>query len=369
MKKCFKILFQIVKWVFIVIISVIVLFFIVRFIGQRINDRTPEGGINETMYVDINGTKQWINIYGQDKDNPVLLYLHGGPGQPTSYEDYPILRKMSDIYTIVNWDQRACGHSWTKEQMGTQITYEQLFSDGEEMTKFLLDYMDKDKISIMGISWGAAFGARLVLNHPENYDRFFALSLPVDNIEQLKALKNVALEWTKNDPEYRAIAESIIIDQADFDKMTTEEKRQLSMEWNKLYEKYTEPDSEFAGDVNVISAMIFCPYWSVKDYYNMFFASVPTKVEDFPQYPYLDCGQWGNMSTISVLDRTDYKVPVYIIMGDKDYTVMTSVTKKYYDNITAPDKGYYEVEGGHYMPMLLSEKLSETVHEITEKAS
>lgn len=52
-----------------------------------------------------------------------------------------------------------------------------------------------------------------------------------------------------------------------------------------------------------------------------------------------------------------------MIMGDKDYDVMTSVTKKYYDSITAPDKEYYEVEGGHYMPMLLSERLSEIVHE------
>lgn len=147
--------------------------------------------------------------------------------------------------------------------------------------------------------------------------------------------------------------------------MTTEEQWQLGVKWGKLYEKYTESDSELAGDVNVISAMIFCPYWSVKDYYNMFFASVPTKAEDFPQYPYLDCCQLGNMDAISVIDRTDYKVPVYIIMGDKDYTVMTSVTKEYYDSITAPDKGYYEVGGGHYMPMLLSEKLSETVHEIT----
>ena len=118
MKKIFKILFKIVKWIFIIIISIIVLFFIVRFIGQKINNRTPEGGINETMYVDINGTKQWINIYGQDKDNPVLLYLHGGPGQATSDLDYPVLRKLSDVYTVVNWDQRACGHSWTKEQKG-----------------------------------------------------------------------------------------------------------------------------------------------------------------------------------------------------------------------------------------------------------
>ena len=64
------------------------------------NNRTPDGGINETLYVDINGDKQWINIYGQDKNNPVLLYLHGGPGQATSEEDYAaaarILSKFAD---------------------------------------------------------------------------------------------------------------------------------------------------------------------------------------------------------------------------------------------------------------------------------
>ena len=364
MKKCLRILFKIVKWIFIILVSVIVLFFLVRFIGQRINDRTPDGGINETMYVDINGTKQWISIYGQDKDNRVLLYLHGGQGLPTSYVDYPILSKLSDIYTIVNWDQRACGHSWTKEQMGKQVTYEQLFIDGEEMTKFLLDYMGKDRISVLGISWGAAFGSNLVLNHPEYYDRLFSLSLPVDNIEMLKALKEQSLEWTKDDPELHKIAESIITEQSVWDTMTTEEMRQTSLEWNKIKDKYTEPDSEFAGDVNIPSAMIFCPYWSLRDYYNMFFASIPRSIEDIPDYPYLDCGQYGNMDAFSVWDRTDYKVPVYMIMGDEDYTVMTSVAKAYYDRITAPDKEYYEVEGGHYMPMIQSERLSEIVHEI-----
>ena len=125
--------------------------------------------------------------------------------------------------------------------------------------------------------------------------------------------------------------------------------------------------SEFAGDENLLSAMIFCPYWSIKDYYNMFFASIPTEIENLSDYPYLDCCQQGNMDAISVWDRTDYDVPVYIIMGDKDYTVMTSVTKAYYDKISAPEKNYYEVEGGHYMPMLRSERLSKIVHEINVK--
>jgi hypothetical protein len=83
----------------IVLISVIALFFIVRFVGQKINGRTPKYGINESMYVDINGTKQWISIYGEDINNPVLLYLHGGPGAPTSYYDYAFTRKWTNEHS------------------------------------------------------------------------------------------------------------------------------------------------------------------------------------------------------------------------------------------------------------------------------
>ena len=70
-------IFKILKSIGLAIIAFIILFFIVRAVGVSINRRTPEGGINESMYVDINGTKQWINIYGENINNPVLLYLHG----------------------------------------------------------------------------------------------------------------------------------------------------------------------------------------------------------------------------------------------------------------------------------------------------
>ena len=89
--------FKILKWVGITILSLIVLLFLTRWIGQGVNRRTPSGGINKSMYVDINGSRQWISIYGQDKDNPVLLYLHGGPGAATSLYDYAFTRKWSDV--------------------------------------------------------------------------------------------------------------------------------------------------------------------------------------------------------------------------------------------------------------------------------
>ena len=81
---------KILKATGIVVVSFMAIILVAHLIGRIINSRTPDGGINESIYVDINGTKQWINIYGQDRDNPVLLYLHGGPGSATiSRESYP----------------------------------------------------------------------------------------------------------------------------------------------------------------------------------------------------------------------------------------------------------------------------------------
>lgn len=97
---------RILKRIMFIIISVIVAFLLVRAIGQAVNSRTLAGGINGSMYVDINGAKQWINIYGENINNPVLLYLHGGPGSATSDIDYTFTRKWADVYTVVTWDQR-----------------------------------------------------------------------------------------------------------------------------------------------------------------------------------------------------------------------------------------------------------------------
>lgn len=104
------------KYLILLFIVIIVAILSAHAIGRAVNNMTPKGGINESMYVDINGTKQWINIYGEDINNPVLLYLHGGPGSSTSDIDYVFTRKWVDVYTVVTWNQRNCGKSYDEAQ-------------------------------------------------------------------------------------------------------------------------------------------------------------------------------------------------------------------------------------------------------------
>lgn len=129
MKKALKITGKILLGILITLTVAIIILLVVRLIGRSANSKTPDGGINESMLVDINGTQQWINIYGQDKDNPVLLYLHGGPGSATSHLDYAFTRKWSDVYTVVTWDQRGCGKSYGTSKTET-ITASLMMQDG-----------------------------------------------------------------------------------------------------------------------------------------------------------------------------------------------------------------------------------------------
>jgi len=75
-----KRLLKIIKWIAIIPVALIILFLAVVYTGKGIRRITPKGGINETQYVEVNGQEMWISIYGKDINNPVLLYLHGGPG-------------------------------------------------------------------------------------------------------------------------------------------------------------------------------------------------------------------------------------------------------------------------------------------------
>ena len=147
MKRFLKTLLKVLKWAGILLLSLIIILLIVRFIGKLHYNKTPDGGINETMYIDVNGQEQWLNIYGKDINNPVLLYLHGGPGCSTSFADWKVLRKLAGDYTVVNWDQRNSGLTRIHDTQDTGITPELMRQDIDAVTDYILDYMHRDSLT------------------------------------------------------------------------------------------------------------------------------------------------------------------------------------------------------------------------------
>src|ERR1700722_16528290 len=73
----------------------------------------PPGGINELKAVELGGIKQWISVRGNDAANPILLFIHGGPGSPMMGESWAFQRPWEDFFTVVQWDQRGAGKTFS----------------------------------------------------------------------------------------------------------------------------------------------------------------------------------------------------------------------------------------------------------------
>ena len=286
-----RIIKKILKAIGIVIISFVAIVLIAHFIGRIINNKTPDGGINESMYVEINGTKQWINIYGENINNPVLLYLHGGPGSSTSTVDYAFTRQWADVYTVVTWDQRNCGKSYNKDYNDTELTYELFMEDGKEMTEYILDYMGKDKLTILGHSWGSIYGANLVQVYPEYYDCFIGTGQLVDSVENEAAFKDVAAEWATGDEEAMAWVEQLTPEEMTMTHITAR---------NWLMEKYGYDMMRDGSDYNFYTTILFNPYYSVFDWIGYFQTDMSV---------YLDFFTSDEFKKFSIQGKYNYEVP------------------------------------------------------------
>ena len=311
------------KWAGIMVLSLIAILFIIRGVGRGVNRRVPEGGVNTSMYVDVNGSRQWINIYGQDLNNPVLLYLHGGPGSATSLFDYAFTRKWSDVYTVVTWDQRGCGKSYDRSHPET-ITADIMMQDGKALTEYLRDYLHVDKITLIGHSWGSYLGANLALAYPEYYDAFIGTGQFIDMNENERRLHEAALAWSENDPKGREM-----VDKWARSWEQGEGEYQLR---NSIMDRYGYGLMKDGRDYSLFMTVLCNPDYSLKEIWNSI------RYEDDVFAPYRSFLKSDGFRRMSLLGRYDYAVPYYNIDGDMDYQTNFELACEYISNVNAPEK-------------------------------
>lgn len=337
---------KILKIITLTVLLLLISVFAVRIIGIAVNRTAARGGINESLYADINGDRQWLSIYGKSKDNPVMLYLHGGPGASTSDFDYKIVRKFSDTYTVVTWDQRGCGKSYNENTPTTKLTKELLMTDGKEVTEFILDYLSVEKITVMGHSWGSIFGANLVLQYPEYYDCFIGVGQLIDVIENEIAFKAEAYNWVKDDEDLQLI--NSLTPEA-----PTAEHFGIK---NKLMKKHGYHLLSGGRDYNLFTTQFFNPYYSVFDYFKLS-KNDSTVYEDFTVSE--------EFLSFSLKGRYDYEVPYFNINGDKDFQTNYRLANDYFDAVNAPyKKAFLMKDMTHGLLESRSGEFSEIIHQI-----
>ena len=135
---------------------------------------TTPNGIDEATYVEVGGIEHWITIRGEDRTNPVLLFLHGGPGDATNPWGYAAFRSWLKYFTVVQWDQRGSGRTFGRNgaASASTITPDRMVQDGIELSELLKKRLHKDKIVLVGHSWGSVLGFFMVKARPELFHAF-----------------------------------------------------------------------------------------------------------------------------------------------------------------------------------------------------
>ncbi len=294
----------------------------------RIN--TPNG-IDEKTFVNINGQEQYVFIRGKDINNPVILNLHGGPANPDACFTYEFVKEIVDNYTFVSWDQRGCGRTYFKNKVtdpdNKTATFEQAIEDVNELVNYLCGRFNKEKVIIMGHSYGTILGVNYIHKHPEKVEKYIGIGQSVSIMDT----------QTKN---YEDIIKKIADDNKKTDKLKivfNELKSNFSIEnltrFQRMYLTHFLSENKDIKQVNQLKLIINSPDLSWRDC--RWLLGMSNRKKHFA----LNSQLMTYTLSSNIYDAgIIFSVPMFFISGEYDKHCNANLVKEYCAKITAPLK-------------------------------
>ena len=297
------------------------------------NGKVVKNSMAEKRFIDINGYKMGMVIKSKDISNPVLLFVHGGPGMPEYFltEDYPT--RLEDYFTVVWWDQRGAGLSYSSNIDESTITVDQYIDDTIAVTNYLRQYFGQDKIYIMAHSWGTYFGIQAVQKAPQLYNAYIG----VGQITYQKESERMAYEYMLN-----------------YFSKTGDEKTFKKLKNNDYlsdgYDKVRDSVMHRSGigtthDMTSVVSGIFFPSLTNSEY------TLGEKINLWRGKMLLNKNKQLKMKKDLRETVTKLYVPTYFFSGAYDYTVNFKMSEEYLKRIEAPIKGFYLFKSSAHSPI------------------
>jgi pimeloyl-ACP methyl ester carboxylesterase len=296
------------------------------------------GSLSEKIHVDVNGTAQGMFIKSKDATHPVLLYLHGG--MPDYFLTQPHPTRLEDTFTVVWWEQRGSGISYSADMPLGTMTVEQLISDTLAVTNYLRHRFGKEKIYLMGHSGGTFIGIQAVARAPELYHAYIGVAQMSYQLESERLAYEYMLQL------FRAHGNTGMVKRLDAAPVTVESGmppeyvaiRDVAMHRLGIGTMH-EMRSLLTG--LVLPSFQFREY-TLMEKVTLWRAKARSGISVV----------WDDMVATDLRQRvTELDTPVYFFHGHHDYTVNYALAKSYFDGIKAPIKGFYTFESSAHSPM------------------
>ncbi len=294
------------------------------------------GSITELEPVQINGTRQWLLIRGQDRTKPVLLFLHGGPGLP----ELPLLvgHTLERQFVVVNWEQRGAGKSYDADVFNIPFTVDTFVDDAAEVSQLLARRFHQPKIFLMAHSWGTFLGVLLVKKQPNLFRAYFSISQVARQLEA----EQISYDW--------------VLRQA-HQHQATNEVRKLEQQGRPPYPAVAWLDyltwqrelvAEYGGGMYkdnfyplFIRSILLCREYTLLDKIHYGFGAMETVRRLWPAVVNTDL-----FRVAPVLG-----VPYFLFQGTHDYQTPYPIAHQYFNRVTALQKRLFTFTNSAHSPI------------------
>lgn len=319
-----------------------------RQVAKALTIGTPNG-IVEERFVRIGGIEQWIQIRGDDRDNPVLLILHGGPGWPNAIFT-PTLRSWEKHFTVVQWYQRGVSKtlSHNGKAASGELSFERTVSDAIEVTEFLRHHLRKDKVIVLAESMGTLAGVPLVKRRPELFYAYVGTDQYIDMARNEVLSYQMTLERVPAAGSSKAVAA--------LEKIGADPSRWDVRAWNvKMGWTFkTDPVTPNLDRKLLLPLTLSSPTYTLRDIYHLGVGFTFAKAQLFEQLMAYDVRQ----------ESARFEVPFFLFQGESDVVTLTTLAEQYLAEVKAPTKGLALIkDAGHFAAFtqpeqFLTERLS-----------
>lgn len=295
--------------------------------------------IDRKEQIVLGGLRQTIHIWGTKRENPVVLFLHGGPGVPNRHSMAKSQMDLVGDLTIVAWDQRGTGGSYFGCDPET-LTLDQLISDCAELIDYLCRTLDKQKVFLLGASWGTELGTFVCQRHPEKIAGYIGYGQVVNGVENENLSYTFALEKAREAGNAKDIAE--------LERVGPPVDGQYRpvfaglMTQRRIMKKYgghsTKKGGYFTGTVIPILSSVELDWKS--------------KIGTARGYKLCLSRMWPSIVHYDfVHDCGPFRMPYYIFQGRLDRNTPAALVQEFYDSIDAPDKDLVWFEHSAHGPL------------------
>ena len=300
---------------------------------------TPNG-VQESWAQDSGGIRQWVTARGQDRDNPVILFVHGGPASPLTPTLWQFQKPLEEYFTMVTYDQRAAGKTFVlnpQDAVADTLQIDRYVDDAIAIAEAVRQRYHKPKVILMGHSWGTIVSMRAALKRPDLFYAYVGIGQAINVRENEQVSYDYAVAQAKEHHNVEAEKELATIAPYPGDQPITRDRIIVARKWAQYYGGMTayRDTSDYFFKAPLLSAEYNDAERCAIDAGNVF--TLGRVLDEFLQ--------------VDMKGVKRFPIPVVMFMGRHDYTTPSEPTARWLAQVQAPMKqGVWFEHASHMIP-------------------